>query len=241
MENPKARTHQHIDQFYENEPELYDEITEREDPENKILKILLKHYDFKNKTVLDLGAGTGRLVIPLSKESKLMYALDTSVPLLGILKKKVKDKNIKNIKILNTSYSKIPLPDNSLDMIISSWSFPGHSEDKESDLKEITRVLKEGGKIIIILSSDKGELQNIRKRVFKESLRRTGERLQWLRSKGFKKQTEMEIDVNFGTVEMTRKLGMFWGPHMVEYLLKRNKTSFKIGMSIFSFEKLNFV
>jgi ubiquinone/menaquinone biosynthesis C-methylase UbiE len=237
MKLTKTKTYQDVWDYYENRPELYDEISKREDSENLLLKTILDDTSFNGKIVLDIGTGTGRFSIPLAKESKFIYALDVSVGLLKILTKKIKQKNIRNIKVLNATYSKIPLPDESVDLIISTWSFPAHSKSWEEDFEEITRVLKKDGKIILAETSTDGELQLILKNVFNESLEKTIKREEWLKKNGFRKQKNLEVRMDFGSEKGVRELGGFWGPHIVEYLLEKGKTSVGVGMSIFYFEK----
>ena len=55
----------------------------------------------------------------------------------------------KNITIMEGSFNEIPLPDSSVDFIVEENTFH-HSNDLDMTLKECLRVIKPGGKMILI-------------------------------------------------------------------------------------------
>lgn len=65
----------------------------------KEVRKILKEANFKkNEIVLEVGAGTGNLTIPLAKKSKKVIAIEKDEKLIKILKEKLK--NFKNVKII---------------------------------------------------------------------------------------------------------------------------------------------
>ncbi len=236
----------HLYKVYAEKAEVYDKLSRCEDYNNDILKNILKDVDFKNKVILDLGAGTGKFSIPLTSRAKLVYALDQSKPMIRILRRKIKVKKIKNIKILEAGFEKIPLPKESVDVILSVWTFPAHSKNWETDLKEVKRVLKKDGKIILVDSYyGSGEHIKIKKKTLKvtnpvlySQLDKFSRFLhKWLISKGFKYKVINTL-VNFSSKRNIEKLcPHFFGYQTAVYLLVRDKTTFNMKVSIFYGEK----
>lgn len=99
--------------------------------------------------LLDLGTGTGRVVMELIKQHpKKIYALDRSEAMLGFLEK-IFPEQIKSklIQPLNAPSDKIPLRDSSVDFITSFHLFK-HLPDIKPTLQEASRVLKPGGFLV---------------------------------------------------------------------------------------------
>ena len=101
--------------YYE-ENDIYEIFSIAEDYPNKIYKALLP--EIKNKIVLDLGCGTGKFMSKFHKDTTKYYGLDLSEQQLNIAKEKVKDDNV---EFICCSAENIPLEDNSIDSIISTW------------------------------------------------------------------------------------------------------------------------
>ena len=67
-------------------------------------KIKKENIVFKNKTILDIGCGTGVYSLPLAMEGEKVIAVDFSDKMLGILKQETLKKRIENIKIINSEW-----------------------------------------------------------------------------------------------------------------------------------------
>jgi ubiquinone/menaquinone biosynthesis C-methylase UbiE len=98
--------------------------------------------------VLDIGSGTGvllpLLVAEMGGEGKIV-ALDFSAEMLG----QAKAKNFQPIvSFAQADVLAIPLADNSVDLAICNSAFP-HFDDKVNALKEIARVLRNNGRLVI--------------------------------------------------------------------------------------------
>jgi ubiquinone/menaquinone biosynthesis C-methylase UbiE len=130
-------------------PKRYDFVSEEFFQSTEIeLKTILKFVNFKNKIILDVGGGSGRLAIPLSKLAKKIFVIDPEKEMLEQLKVKVKKNNIENIEIKNASAEKIPYPDESFDIAMCAWILPYINLEKA--FGEMKRVLKKGGWLIVI-------------------------------------------------------------------------------------------
>ncbi len=102
-------------------------------------------------TVLDLGSGGGidvllsaRRVGPTGKA----YGLDMTDDMLALARENQKQSGLTNVEFLKGEIENIPLPDNSVDVIISNCVI-NLSADKDRVLHEAFRVLKPGGRFAV--------------------------------------------------------------------------------------------
>src|SRR5579864_191458 len=103
------------------------------------------------ETVLDLGSGGGidvllsaRRVGPAGKA----YGLDMTDEMLALANDNKRKAGIENVEFLRGEIENIPLPDNSVDVIISNCVI-NLSADKDRVLSEAFRVLKPGGRFAV--------------------------------------------------------------------------------------------
>ncbi len=111
----------------------------------------LKRAGFKDDMVLcDIGAGTGVFALPASKISReKIYVLEKSDEMIKILKTKIKDKKLENVKVKKVESDILPVDDAACDLVILVTVLH-HIDRKETMFSEIKRILKENGKIMII-------------------------------------------------------------------------------------------
>lgn len=105
-----------------------------------------------NERVLDLGCGTGALLIIAKSKYQNINAtgIDADEKILKIAEKKIRKNNL-NIKLINTSADKLPFPDFSFDIVVSTLVFHHlPTEVKIKALEEIHRVLKKNGRFLLV-------------------------------------------------------------------------------------------
>lgn len=108
------------------------------------------------QTALDLGAGTGRFVEELKEKQstvRMIYALDNSEDMINYPEKKFGQTSSPPVQTLKAPISKIPLPDGSIDLVVSSWGFPSRVWNETQaylELAEVCRVMSEDGVFITI-------------------------------------------------------------------------------------------
>src|SRR5580698_8608727 len=103
------------------------------------------------ETVLDLGSGGGidvllsaRRVGPAGKA----WGLDMTDEMLALARENQRQAGVTNVEFLKGEIEKIPLPDNSVDVVISNCVI-NLSADKDRVLAEAFRVLKPGGRFAV--------------------------------------------------------------------------------------------
>jgi len=95
--------------------------------------------------VLDLACGTGILFPKLVKRFKTVVGLDYSLPMLSV----AKEKPFNNVYLVRGDALELPFKENSFDTVVLSLGLR-HFPDIGKSLKEIHRVLKEGGELHIL-------------------------------------------------------------------------------------------
>jgi arsenite methyltransferase len=101
------------------------------------------------ETVLDLGSGGGIDVILSARRvgpTGHAYGLDMTEEMLELARRNAVEAKIANVTFLQGLIEEIPLPDSSVDVVISNCVI-NLSTDKPSVLREIGRVLRPGGRI----------------------------------------------------------------------------------------------
>jgi ubiquinone/menaquinone biosynthesis C-methylase UbiE len=103
----------------------------------------------QNYLVADLGCGSGYFTIPISYKVKKIYGIDVQREMLDFLEQKINRYALGNIELLLSKDDKIPLDDESMDLLITINTLH-EFRTKEKVIEEIKRVLKTGGKAIVI-------------------------------------------------------------------------------------------
>ena len=153
-------------------------------PQEVLKKIELK----KDIIAVDFGCGSGGWAIPLAKklEDGLVYAIDILEEPLSVLKGRASLEKIENIKIIRADLEKeIPLESVSVDLVLMT-NLLFQLGNKKGVFEEAKRILRKGGRILVIDWQTDAPLGPEEGRVSEEEVKKIAEEI------GFKIENEFE-------------------------------------------------
>jgi len=112
------------------------------------------NWDFKEitsvlsldgKIILDAGSGTGRVALEAAEYARYVFAMEPVNKLRQFIKEKTNKLKLNNIYVIDGFLHSIPLPDNFIDVLITSHALGWQLRD---ELVEFERVVKNRGYII---------------------------------------------------------------------------------------------
>ncbi|MBT3321397.1 MAG: class I SAM-dependent methyltransferase [Anaerolineae bacterium] len=210
-------------EVYKKYADEYERLIQREDYQGNILREIESLVSLVNIDVVDFGAGTGRLTRLLAPRICSIKAFDTSAHMLEVAAKSLAKMGLKNWATSVADHRHIPVGDNSADLIVSGWSFCylavwGGVQWKralEDGLKEMRRILRPGGMIIIFETMGTGHASP-------QPPEHLAEYYAWLTEAGFGSGT-LRTDYRFTSIEEAEKLStFFFGEEMGTQVIKEN-------------------
>lgn len=114
---------------------------------------LVKNYP--HNQIIDIATGTGDFAIELAKlKGSKIVGIDIAEKMLEIGREKIKQKELSsNIEMLEADSENLPFRDNFFDLATSAFGVRNF-ENLNKGLSEILRVLKPGGRILILEASE---------------------------------------------------------------------------------------
>ncbi|MFW6019881.1 MAG: bifunctional demethylmenaquinone methyltransferase/2-methoxy-6-polyprenyl-1,4-benzoquinol methylase UbiE [Bacteroidales bacterium] len=147
---------------------MFNQVPEKYDFLNRIMtfgldepwrKKAVRYIKSENpETVIDLGTGTGDMAVRMAAEMPdcEVTGYDFSAPMLEVARKKAQKQNLGNITFIEGDAAEMPFDNNSFDTVGISFAFRNmifRNKNMPYYLKEILRVLKPGGKLVAVESS----------------------------------------------------------------------------------------
>lgn len=121
------------------------ERDEYQQPE-KVIEFL---GDLSEKTIMDIGAGSGYFSVKLAQKAKKVIAADVNHEFQDYLKERIEKENIKNIELRKIPYDSPALQDKEVDIIFMVNTYH-HIENRSDYFTKAKKGLKENGELIII-------------------------------------------------------------------------------------------
>jgi SAM-dependent methyltransferase len=128
--------------IYAVDPSVYDRLPFLNWDPNELLSLT----GFTAKTVLDVGAGTGKLTFLVAEKAQVVFAVEPVNNLRNFIKQKALSKNLDHVYIVDGLITEIPFPAAFVDVTMAGHVF-GEYLDRE--YQELSRVTKPGGMIIL--------------------------------------------------------------------------------------------
>lgn len=198
---------------YREHPEIYDELVRAEDTDGNLRRALLECCDVAGATVVESGAGTGRLTrLMLEAGAARMVATEIEPAMLALAEKSLASYGDK-LECLVADARSLPIEDNLADIAMAGWVF-GHFRSWMPDnwrdevgaaVSHLERVTRSGGTAIVIETLGTGT-----------EVPAPGadllEYYQWLeQDRGFARRA-IRTDYLFGSVEDAERVtGAFFG------------------------------
>lgn len=123
---------------------------------------------FEGKRCLDAGCGGGRFVVALARLGALVSGIDISEEAVEAAQVRLLERGMMNADAQVASVLNVPYPDATFDYVLSSGVIH-HTPDPQKAFKELTRVLKPGGRLFLSVYG-KGGLKWFTNDVFRYSI-----------------------------------------------------------------------
>ena len=107
---------------------------------------LLNMADFREKIVVDVGSGTGRLAFTVAPFARSVFALEPVPNLRRFIYQKRQALDLDNVFPIDGLITCIPLPSNFADILIAGHVF---GDSPEEEYNEMRRVTRDGGMILL--------------------------------------------------------------------------------------------
>ena len=117
------------------------------DPDGRLWAAMEARADWRGRTVLDLGCGTGFHLPRFAERAGRVVGVEPHGGLLRIAARRTRA--LENVTLLSGTAQSIPLPDHSVDVVHARWAYffgPGC----EPGLAELARVVRPGGTALVI-------------------------------------------------------------------------------------------
>jgi ubiquinone/menaquinone biosynthesis C-methylase UbiE len=148
----------HFQRIYQTQAIRYDALVSREDYQGNILRQLQAIAPLDGTTVVEVGAGTGRLSLLVAPHVRKLFVSDASKHMLSIAVQKLQDNDHVNWHAFVADSQELPTRNNIADISLAGWCF-GHATEWfagdwqthiDRSVNDMLRVLHPGGMAIIL-------------------------------------------------------------------------------------------
>jgi len=126
---------------YDTAPELYDAISVHEWDFGVVTDLV----DLDGKTVIDAGAGSGKVAFEAVRRARHVFAVEPVARLRAFMRDKAAASNVTNLFVLDGTLDAIPLPTDTADVLLTCRAVGWRLEEEPV---EIERAVRDGGKAL---------------------------------------------------------------------------------------------
>lgn len=215
----------HFQNIYAKHAHRYEALVVREDYQGNILRALEAIHPLEGQSVVEFGAGTGRLTLLLAPLVRSIRAYDGSAHMLEVATSKLQKTGLSNWKTGVADNTRLPEPDSAADVAIEGWSFAhavgwypdSWQQEIGKALAEMRRIVRPGGTLILMETMGTGS----------ETPTPPNEGLAacyaWLEQEQGFSHRSIRTDYQFESLAEAESLTrFFFGDEMAETVLKRN-------------------
>ncbi|MBT8194954.1 MAG: methyltransferase domain-containing protein [Bacteroidia bacterium] len=105
--------------------------------------------DIKDKTIIDIGAGSGYFSVKLAAQGAYVIAADVDQTFLDHIEKRIRENDLQNIELRKIPYDAPGLNEQEVDMVFLVNTYH-HIENRSDYFKKVKAGTKENGELIII-------------------------------------------------------------------------------------------
>jgi len=145
--------------IYQHDAARYDRLVAREDKDGALPAALAELIPPGAATVVELGAGTGRVTLLLAPLAGRVLAFDAAAPMLDVARERLADAGIAGrVTLAVAEHHALPVPDQSADAVVAGWAIAhavgwhpdGWRDRVDAALAEMARVARPGAPQIVI-------------------------------------------------------------------------------------------
>lgn len=141
--------------IYRFDAEKYDQLVSREDVDGNILPALRKAAQIDGADIVEVGAGTARIARLVAPYVRSVKAFDIEPAMVQVARGRCLA--FSNVEVNVAGHSVLPLPECAVDASIAAWTLchimrqsPNFERELDSALNEMSRVLKPGGRMVVL-------------------------------------------------------------------------------------------
>ncbi|MGB7341309.1 MAG: class I SAM-dependent methyltransferase [Phototrophicaceae bacterium] len=148
----------HFETIYQSDAARYERLISREDQRGNLFQSLMDIHPFSGETVVEFGAGTGRLTRIMSVLVQSIHGFDIAPAMLQEGYRVLHETGMENWSFTQADNRKMPIANHSADIVVEGWSF-GHvmgwypqtwQQEVDKMLAEMQRIVKPDGTMILI-------------------------------------------------------------------------------------------
>jgi ubiquinone/menaquinone biosynthesis C-methylase UbiE len=203
--------------IYRDRAEDYDRLVSAEDADDHLGPALGSIASLHGAIFVDVGAGTGRVTrILLAAGARRVLAFDRSAAMLAIAERRLQREPRDRWQVQVADASALPIADGVVDHAVAGWVF-GHLRSWETEwrtaieagLREMQRVVRPGGAVIVIETLGTGSEQP------SAPTPQLAEYYQWLEKTQGMTRIWVRTDYAFADAATATELtGFFFGPQL---------------------------